>query len=368
MATPYFTCNVRVNCVSGQTVPLYDAPESSSNTGYSYSDGQSALSAQGLIRNDGTLWYRITATMDAAGTKRTFWLKYESGKMTVTNLMPKGSYTLTPQCAPASCLDVKGGSAADGASVRICTSNGSTAQQWELPYLNNGYYTITCKASGMALDVAGASADAGANVQQYTPNGTDAQQWMLKDAGDGSAASAAAAVTSATVPDATRRPVTVTFDPNGGSAARRSMTVAYEDMFGNLPEPTRAGYTFDGWYTSAGGGVRMTANTVVFNTSDFTPYAHWTEEVHTHTRRGSFVSDSHPHYKYYTCTTCGGTYTENSATYVSSCSVCNPPKETGNSHAASEGGGNQNTDRPFCCYSQRCIEKNPEDSFQLCRL
>lgn len=186
MSSPYFVCNVQVNCISGQTVPLCDAPGSGSGTGYSYDDGQSAFSTRGTIRNDGSLWYQIKATMDpAAGTTRDFWLKYDAVKMTVTDLMPPGPYTLMPKCAPGARLDVKGGSAKDGANVQIYASNGTAAQQWGLTYLGNGYYTIASRASGKFLDVAGASKDAGANVQQYTANGTDAQQWMLKDAGEG---------------------------------------------------------------------------------------------------------------------------------------------------------------------------------------
>lgn len=350
--SPYFSCNVRVNCVSGQIVPLYDTPGSGSNTGYSYNDGQSALSTRGLIRNDGTLWYQITATMDPAmGTTRTFWLKYESGKMTVTNLMSKGPYTLTPKCAPGTRLDVKGGSAKDEANIQIYTANATTAQQWEFTYLGNGYYTITSKASGKALDVAGASTESGTNVQQYTPNGTNAQQWMLKDAGEGyyyivprvntglcldvtgagTADKTNVGIYTANGTDAQKWKLdtpaifrTVTFNPNGGSVSTSSKQVADGSHYGTLPTPTRDGYTFDGWYTSTSGGVRMTANTIANLTSDQTLYAHWTKVTHVHTNGTYFYSDSHPHYKFYTCATCGEVYTDESTTTLSSCSICNP--------------------------------------------
>ena len=42
-----------------------------------------------------------------------------------------------------------------------------------------------------------------------------------------------------------------------------------------LSDPTRIGYRFDGWYTSARGGVKVNTNTVT--TRNVTLYAHWTE-------------------------------------------------------------------------------------------
>ena len=43
-----------------------------------------------------------------------------------------------------------------------------------------------------------------------------------------------------------------------------------------MPTPTRAGYSFAGWYTSASGGTKVETGTSVAITSDQTLYAHWT--------------------------------------------------------------------------------------------
>lgn len=51
--------------------------------------------------------------------------------------------------------------------------------------------------------------------------------------------------------------------------------VTYDSVYGALPTPTRTGYRFDGWYTSANGGTRITSSTKVTATSDHTLYAHW---------------------------------------------------------------------------------------------
>ena len=43
---------------------------------------------------------------------------------------------------------------------------------------------------------------------------------------------------------------------------------------GSLPNATRSGYTFDGWYTAASGGTKVTDSTVI--SQNTTIYAHWT--------------------------------------------------------------------------------------------
>ena len=70
--------------------------------------------------------------------------------------------------------------------------------------------------------------------------------------------------------------VTVTFDPNGGSVSPTTKTVTIGSTYGTLPTPTRTYYNFDGWYTAASGGSKVTASTTVTATSNHTLYAHWT--------------------------------------------------------------------------------------------
>jgi uncharacterized repeat protein (TIGR02543 family) len=72
-------------------------------------------------------------------------------------------------------------------------------------------------------------------------------------------------------------PHTLTLDPNGGRLLRSELTrtVYPGETYGALPVPSRPGYNFDGWYTSADGGVRCTADTVIEAKKDETLYAHW---------------------------------------------------------------------------------------------
>ncbi len=69
---------------------------------------------------------------------------------------------------------------------------------------------------------------------------------------------------------------TVTFDANGGEAAKESITVVEGGTIGVLPSAEREGYTFDGWYTKASDGEQVTSETIV--TGDMTVYAHWSEK------------------------------------------------------------------------------------------
>ena len=72
---------------------------------------------------------------------------------------------------------------------------------------------------------------------------------------------------------------TVYFDSNGGMDNRRAKTVVVGEAYGVLPVPARKGYSFDGWYTSAAGGVKIGESTIVDIDSDQTLFAHWSQDV-----------------------------------------------------------------------------------------
>ena len=70
--------------------------------------------------------------------------------------------------------------------------------------------------------------------------------------------------------------VSVLFDPCGGETDTASKAVLYGAAYGTLPAPTRFGYCFEGWFTAARGGSRITAETAVAETGEHTLYAQWT--------------------------------------------------------------------------------------------
>lgn len=85
--------------------------------------------------------------------------------------------------------------------------------------------------------------------------------------------------TAAPEPETTQAPAntsyTVFFNSNGGSVSQSSKKVKNGSSYGSLPTPTRDGYTFDGWYTSASGGSVVTSDSYVNLSGNQTLYAHW---------------------------------------------------------------------------------------------
>ncbi|ROP31986.1 PQQ-dependent sugar dehydrogenase [Couchioplanes caeruleus] len=94
-------------------------------------------------------------TLDGAGTARTGAIRGLAGK----------------------CLDVAGGSPADGTKIQLYTCNGTAAQTWTVSPES------TIKALGKCLDVAGGGTANGTRAQLHTCNGTGAQAWSARTDG-----------------------------------------------------------------------------------------------------------------------------------------------------------------------------------------
>ncbi len=78
------------------------------------------------------------------------------------------------------------------------------------------------------------------------------------------------------------RTATLRFDAAGGHVSETSRTVEIGKALGELPVPVRSGYTFAGWYTSAGSkDTPVTSSTVMPDLTALTIYAHWTEKPAT---------------------------------------------------------------------------------------
>ena len=70
---------------------------------------------------------------------------------------------------------------------------------------------------------------------------------------------------------------TVTFNPGDGTVATTSKIVTVGEAYGELPTPTRDGYTFLGWGSAADSTTYTTAETTVTNSENHTLYAVWKE-------------------------------------------------------------------------------------------
>ncbi len=88
----------------------------------------------------------------------------------------------------------------------------------------------------------------------------------------------------------------VTFNSDGGTAVF-SITVTYDGEYPPLEEPTKANYTFAGWYL---GGTQITTGDKVEITEDSELTAHWTPDSYSVTFEayGGTVTDSFDTYTY----------------------------------------------------------------------
>ncbi len=57
--------------------------------------------------------------------------------------------------------------------------------------------------------------------------------------------------------------------------------ITYDSDYGTLPTASRTGYTFDGWFTEATGGTKITDTTKMQTASAQSLYAHWTANNYT---------------------------------------------------------------------------------------
>ena len=81
---------------------------------------------------------------------------------------------------------------------------------------------------------------------------------------------------------------TALYDLNKGSGSSEPVApggiglyVEYDSTYKKLPETSREGYTFDGWYTEATGGTKVENDTKVTRAENHTIYAHWTAISYT---------------------------------------------------------------------------------------
>lgn len=100
--------------------------------------------------------------------------------------LPQGWFSLKPQCAPASGVDIYNASRNNNANAQLWSANGTFAQLFTFKYCN-GYYLIVNAGSGKALDVETADVVPGTNVQQYQASEVNpAQLWAPVANADGS--------------------------------------------------------------------------------------------------------------------------------------------------------------------------------------
>jgi uncharacterized repeat protein (TIGR02543 family) len=73
----------------------------------------------------------------------------------------------------------------------------------------------------------------------------------------------------------TAKSVRVNFIANGGIVSIGSKDIIYKDQYGNLPIPSRMGYTFLGWFTEIDGGLQIKEESTLNNADVHELYARW---------------------------------------------------------------------------------------------
>ncbi len=84
--------------------------------------------------------------------------------------------------------------------------------------------------------------------------------------------------------------LTITYDSQSGSPITDgdSATTTGGSITALPTDPTRSGYTFNGWFTATSGGSQITTSNPHGQISDFTLFAQWTQiPVQVAARRGS---------------------------------------------------------------------------------
>lgn len=97
------------------------------------------------------------------------------------------------------------------------------------------------------------------------------------------------------------------FTPENGGYETKTYT-AFK-TYSPLPAPARNGYKFNGWYTSASGGERVTDTTTVKN-GKFNLYAHWSktdQHSHSYTSKVAVIPTDEPGRRDFVCE-CGNKY------------------------------------------------------------
>ena len=134
------------------------------------------------------------------------------------------------------------------------------------------------------------------------------------------------------VSGAVARPLTVTFDPNGGTLdeADKTKSLSTGECYGTLPVPSYSGYDFAGWYTEQTGGTEIKENTTVTVFGTQTLYAHWTPiHVHAYTQQVQkpealkTPADCTNNAVYYLSCACGEVSTNDADTFTAANTVLN---------------------------------------------
>ena len=227
-----------------------------------------------------------TTTQKAAASTVTVKFVGENGWSTTRTYTVGNKYSALPSPPNKNNFTFVGWYTSGSGGTRIYTST----------TVSSSYKTLYARYKGKSSEVT-FNSNGGSSVKkktvyyssQYgsltspTKTGYSFDGWFTKSSG-GSKVTAKTTVTTTSnhtlYAHWTAKKYTVYFNSQGGSSVS-SKTVTYNSTYGSLTTPSKTGYTFGGWYTSASGGTKISPSTKVTITSNQTLYAHWTANTYT---------------------------------------------------------------------------------------
>ena len=256
------------------------------SAGRTFSNRQTVDGSQFGVVDDGT-----NVTLTAQWTANTYTVTFDANGGTTPTATKSVTYASTYGTLPT---PTKSGysfagwytAASGGTQVTSSTTVSITAAQTLYAHWTANTYTVTFNANGGTTPTATKSvtyASTYGTLPTPTKSGYSFAGWYTAASGGAQVTSSSTvSITAAQTLYAhwTARSFTVTFNPGAkGSVDPTYTTVTYDSTYGTLPTPTRAGYTFGGWWTNSDGtGTQITAATKVTITANQTLYAKWTAQ------------------------------------------------------------------------------------------
>jgi uncharacterized protein (TIGR02145 family)/uncharacterized repeat protein (TIGR02543 family) len=144
-------------------------------------------------------------------------------------------------------------------------------------------YTVTFNANGGTVSPTSGTTDADkrlASLPTPTRTGYNFNGWYTATTGGTQVTESREYSANTTIyAQWTTNTYTITFNANDGTVNPTSGTTGADGKLTSLPTPTRTGYTFNGWFTTATGGTAVTTSTVF--SANATIYAQWTTNTYT---------------------------------------------------------------------------------------